>query len=562
MKINKKIAKGENMDNVKVTINGNIIEVTSGTSLEELSKLYQDDFKYEIILAKVDGIYEELTTTLHRDCTVEFLDLTEKGANQVYLNGLIYLVIYATKKLFGQQIEIKVNHSIDKGLYIETGRRISEDSLEKLDMEMRKIVQDDLPINKVTVTRFDAMDYFENTGDLVKKEIMNYIPSTHVTLYKLGPFYNYLYSQMPINTKCLSHFELTYLHRNGFVLRFPTIYMKDGIKEYQHREKVFNLFKESREWAKLLHLENVVDLNKRVSESKIEELIRIDELVKNAKLLELAKLIVSKKNKVKLVLLAGPSSTGKTTTTNKLVLCLKSLGCNPKMISMDDYFVDRDHTPVDEEGEPDFERLEAVDLSLFEQTIKKLIAGEKTVVPTYNFILGKKEFKEEMELEEDDILLIEGIHALNPKVLEHVPKEEKLRIYLSALTELNIDNHTRVSTTDNRLLRRIVRDNRTRGNSVESTLDKWKKVRAGEEKYIFPYQDDSDYTYNTAMIYELGVLKTFVEPLLYSVPPESPYYNEALRLINFLRIFLPISSESIPEDSILREFIGGGCFKI
>ncbi|MDE5587095.1 MAG: hypothetical protein K2I72_01835, partial [Bacilli bacterium] len=418
------------MDSVKVTVKGNTIEVTNGTSLEELSKLYQDDFKYEIILAKVDGIYEELTTTIHKDCTVEFLDLTEKGANQVYLNGLIYLVIYATKRLFGRQIDIKVNHSIDKGLYIETSRRITEESIEKLALEMKKIVHDDLPINKVTVTRFDAMDYFENTGDFVKRDIMTYIASTHITLYKLGPFYNYLYSLMPINTKCLSHFELTYLHRNGFVLRFPTIYMEDGIKPYEHREKVFNLFKESRDWAKLLHLENVVDLNKRVSESRIEEIIRIDELVKNAKLLELAKAIVSKKNKAKIVLLAGPSSTGKTTTTNKLVLCLKSLGCNPKMLSMDDYFVDRSNTPLDEDGKPDFERLEAVDLSLFEKTVQKLISFEKVEIPTYNFILGKKEFKETMRLEEDDILLIEGIHALNPKVLEHVPREDKITVYL------------------------------------------------------------------------------------------------------------------------------------
>ncbi len=551
-----------NMDSVKVTVNGNTLEVTKGTTLEELSKLYQNDFKYEIILAKVNGIYEELTKVITRDCVVEFFDLTEKGANQVFLNGLIYLVIYATKKLFGNQIEIKVNHSLDKGLYIETSRRITEESIQKLEMEMRKIVQDDLPITKVTVTRFDAMNYFEKIGDQTKKDIMTYIPSTHVTLYKLGPFYNYLYSQMPINTKCLSHFELTYLHKNGFILRFPTIYMKDGIKPYQHREKIYNLFKESREWAKLLNLENVVDLNRRVSESKIEDLIRIDELVKNAKLLDLAKNIALRKDKTKIVLLSGPSSTGKTTTTNKLVLCLKSLGCNPKMISMDDYFVNREETPLDEEGNPDYERLETVDLTLFEKTIKKLIAGEEVEVPTYNFILGKKEFKSKMKLDEGDLLLIEGIHALNPKVLSHIPKEEKITIYLSALTELNIDNHTRVSTTDNRLLRRIVRDNRTRGNSVEDTLEKWKKVRNGEELYIFPYQDVADYTYNTAMIYELGVLKTYVEPLLYSVSPESPYYNEALRLINFLRVFLPIPSESIPTDSILREFIGGGCFKI
>ena len=375
------------MESVKVTVNKNILEVTRGTTLEELSKLFQDDFKYEIILAKVDGIYQELTMTIQRDCTVEFLDLTEKGANQVYLNGLIYLTMYAIKKLFGSQVEIKVNHSLDKGLYIETNRRMNEETLEKLEMEMRKIVADDLPISKVTVTRFDAMDYFEKTGDLVKRDIMTYLPSTHVNLYKLGPFYNYLYSQMPIDTKCLSHFELTYLHRNGFVLRFPTIYMKEGIKPYEHREKIFHLFKESRDWAKLLHLENVVDLNKKVSASQIEEIIRIDELVHNAKLLELAKNIVMKKNEAKIVLLAGPSSTGKTTTTNKLVLCLKSFGCNPKMISMDDYFVEREDTPLGEDGTPDYERLESIDLELFEKTIQKLIAGEETQVPTFGVFI-------------------------------------------------------------------------------------------------------------------------------------------------------------------------------
>ena len=310
-----------------------------------------------------------------------------------------------------------------------------------------------------------------------------------------------------------------------------------------------------------LSLENVVDLNKRVSNSTIDELIQIDELMKNHDLMELAKKIISQEE-AKIVLLAGPSSTGKTTTTNKLTLCLKSLGKTPVMLSMDDFFVDRKDTPLDEQGNPDFERLEAVDLKLFEETIENLLQQKETIVPTYNFILGEKEFNRKLKLSQDDILLIEGIHALNPKVLEHIPKEKKITIYLSALTELNIDNHVRVSTTDNRLLRRIVRDNRTRGNKVEDTLKNWTKVRDGEENYIFPYQDEADYTFNTAMIYELGVLKTFVEPLLYSVEPTSPYYNEAIRLINFLRLFLPISSETVPKDSILREFIGGGCFKV
>ncbi len=550
------------MDNIKITINGTIVEVPRGISLAELAKDYQQNFKYEILLAKEDGIYKELTETIKKECNIEFFDLTDRGANRVFLNGLIYLTIYAAKQIYGFNQVLEVKHSLDKGIYIETSLEITSEDINKLTLEMNKIIEQNLPITKVTVTRMDAINYFNSVNNTIKAELMTYITSTHISLYKLGDMYNYLYSQMPINTGSLKPFELTYLYNHGFVLRFPTIYMTDGIKPYEHRENIYNLFKETGAWAKLQSLENVVDLNKRVSNSTIEELIRIDELLKNAKLLDIAKEIANKKDQVRLVLIAGPSSTGKTTTTNKLVLCLKSFGLNPKMLSMDDFFVNRKDTPLGKDGKPDYERLEAVDLKLFEESIEKLLAGEKTKLPTFNFVLGEKEYKDEVTLDQGDIILIEGIHALNPKVLEHIPKENKISIYLSALTELNIDDHTRISTTDNRLLRRIIRDNRTRGNHVERTLESWSKVREGEENYIFPYQDDADFTFNTAMIYEVGVLKTFVEPLLYSVSPNSPYYNEALRLINFLKLFLPISSESIPDDSILREFIGGGCFKI
>lgn len=546
---------------IKVKIYGETIEILKGTSLEELSKNYQNKFEYEIILAKVNNIYKELTEVLQEDCAVEFFDLKSRGANPVYLNGLVYLTIMSFKELFGRNQDIKLNHSLDKGLYIETSIDITEEDIVKLAKKMHELSKLNLKIERIAVSRLDAMEYFEKIGDSIKSDIMKYITSTHLTLYKLKDMYNYFYSLMPINTGVLSHFELTYLNKNGFILRFPTIYMKNGIKEYEHRENVYNLFKESRSWAKRLHLENVVDLNKRVSSSNYEELIQIDEAMKNYQLMELAQKIIGRKD-TKIVLLAGPSSTGKTTTTNKLVLCLKSLGLNPKMISMDDFFVDRDETPLDKDGNPDYERLEAIDLKLFDKDIDKLIHKEEVMMPTFNFILGKKEYKSKMMLEENDILLIEGIHALNPKVLENIPKEKKVTVYLSALTELNIDNHVRISTTDNRLLRRIVRDNRTRGNTVEDTLKSWVKVREGEENYIFPYQDEADFTFNTAMIYELGVLKTFVEPLLYSVEPTSPCYNEAIRLINFLSLFFPIPSENIPKDSIIREFIGGGCFKV
>ena len=547
--------------NIKVIVNNIEETIEKGITLEELAKKFQASYKYEIIVAKVDGIYTELTEVITKECNIEFFDLMDRGANEIYLNGLIMLTLYSFKRLFGGKSNIVVKHSLDKGLYIEPSIKLKEEDLTKLQQTMEEVVYDNMPIQKLTVSRLDTIEYFNKIGYETKANLMKYITSTHLTLYRLGNIYDYFYSLMPISTKVLSHFELTYLDESGFVLRFPTIFMNDGIKEFERRYNIFNLHKESRKWANKLNLRNVVDLNKRVSSGNIDELIKIDELNKNNELMELAKKIVSNK-KAKVVLLAGPSSTGKTTTTNKLTLCLKSLGKNPVMLSMDDFFVERDETPLDNEGKPDFERLEAVDLELFDASIKKLLDNESVTLPTFNFVLGKKEYNNILKLDEDDILLIEGIHALNPKVLENIPKENKICIYLSALNELNIDDHVRISTTDNRLLRRIIRDNRTRGRKVEETLASWSKVRNGEEEYIFPYQDEADYTFNTAMIYELGVLKTFVEPLLYSVEPDSPYYNDAIRLLNFLRLFLPISSEEIPKDSILREFIGGGCFKI
>ena len=546
---------------IKVNINNNVVEIEEGTLLNDIAKNYQNNYKNEIILAKVDGIYKELTDKIKKDCSIEFFDLTDRGANSVYLNGLILLTVYAYKKIFGFKENIIVRHSLDKGLYIETTNNITLEDINTLESTMHDIVNKNLDIQKVTVSRLEAIEYFKAVNDETKAGIMKYITSTHLTLYKLDNVYDYFYSMMPINTGVLSHFELTYFNENGFILRFPTIYMKDEIKEFEHRNNIYNLYTESRNWAKRLDLVNVVDLNKKVEQGKISEIISMDELQKNTKLMELANKIISN-HSVRVVLLSGPSSTGKTTTTNKLTLCFKSLGKKVLMLSMDDYFVERGETPLDSEGNPDFERVEAVDLKLFEDCVKKLINKEDVKLPTFNFVLGKKEYDKSTRIDDDTILLIEGIHALNPKVLSGIPKEEKATVYLSALNELSVDDHTRISTTDNRLLRRIVRDNRTRGNNVEKTLESWPKVRYGEENYIFPYQDEADYTFNTAMIYELGVLKTFVEPLLYSVEPDSPYYNEAVRLINFLRLFLPIPTEDIPKDSIIREFIGGGCFKI
>lgn len=548
-----------NFSNIQIKVLNKTLEVIQGTTLLEISKLVEEHFKYPIILAKIDNEYLELSYKVMENCTIEFLDLTDSFANRVYVNGLVFLVIYSTKEKY-PELKLRVLHSIDKGLYIETNQKITSDIVDHIKEKMEEVVARGMEISKINVTRMDAIDYFKSRDDLSKVGIMKYNTNTYVTLYKLGNMYNYIYSQMPVNTDSLTAFDLTYLNDHGFVLTFPTIYMKDGIKPYQHHPKIFEVFQDYRNWEKVIHLENVAQLNERVSTGNISDLIRIDETLQDQRLLKIAMDIETKRDQVKIILLAGPSSSGKTTTTKKLSMYFRSFGMNPTMISMDDYFVDREKTPVDENGRPDYERLDALDLDLFDRQIAELLAGQEVRVPTFNFLLGMKEYRRTLRLGENDVLMIEGIHALNKEILKNIPEEKKIKIYLSALTELNLDNETRISTTDNRLLRRMVRDNRTRGYSVEQTLHNWSKVREGEEKYIFPFQDDANYTFNTALIYEMGVLKTYAEPLLYSVEPTSPYYPEAKRLLNYLKVFLPIPSEDIPDTSLLREFIGGSCF--
>ena len=389
---------------------------------------------------------------------------------------------------------------------------------------------------------------------------MTYNTNSYVTLYRLGNYYNYFYNYMPPSTDKLASFDLTYIDDKGFMLRFPTVYINDKIKPYKHHQGMFEVFNDYRKWSKIMGLENSVDLNRIVSQGKVNDLIRIDETLQNNKLLEVARNINAHKDKVKIVLIAGPSSSGKTTTSIKLCTFLQSFGLNPKVLGMDDYFVDRENNPKDKDGNYDYECLEAMDIKLFNDQVEQLLSNKEILTPTYNFITGKKEFKNKMKLQNNDILIIEGIHAIDTHILDNIDRSKKFKIYISALTELNIDDHNRISTTDHRLLRRIIRDNRTRGYDVETTIKNWASVRNGEEKYIFPYQDEADVTLNSALIYEMGVLKTYVEPLLYSVQDTSPYYEEAKRLIRFLQMFFPIPSDAIPQDSVLREFIGNGCF--
>lgn len=548
------------IETIEVTIHGKKYQMSKGRTLDDISKEFQKEYKYPILLASVNNKLKELNYKVNDDATIEFFDLTSKSGNRTLISGLTYVLLYAIKKLYGDDADMSVQHSLDKGIYIETNFRLTENKVKNIKEMMKSIVEADMPIIKSTVDRSEAIKYFESINDTVKAGIMTYVTYSYVTLYRLGNYYNYFYNKMPSSTGKLKNFDLTYVKENGFVLQFPTTYIPDKITTYKHHPHMFEVFQECRDWAKLIDVENAVDLNRVVSTGKINDLIRIDETLQSNRLLNLAREINSKRKEIKIVLMAGPSSSGKTTTSRKLRMYLESFGLHPRVLSMDDYFVERNETPKDKDGNPDFECLEAVDLKLFDKQIGELLDGKTIKIPTFNFVLGTKEYKSEMTLGEEDILLIEGIHALDSKVLTNIPRSKKYKIYISALTELNIDNHNRVSTTDNRLLRRIIRDNRTRAHSVENTIAAWNSVREGEEKYIFPYQDDADFTFNSALIYEIGVLKTYVEPLLFSVPQDSPYYGEAKRLIEFLHLFLPIPADVIPQDSIIREFIGGSCF--
>lgn len=548
------------IETVSVKINGKTYKYSKGITLLEIANEVEKDRKHPILLAKINNGYKELSSPITENCEIEFLDLSSREGNRCHVNGLVYMLVYAVKKLYGQKEDINVQRSLDKGLYIETSFRLTETKLANIKECVKALIKADIPITKVTIDRLEAIKYFESIGDSSKAGVMNYNTNSYITLYRLGNSYNYFYSKMASSTGKLKEFDLTYLTDNGFVLRFPTVYMPDKIKKYEHQANMFKVFQETRDWAKLINVKDIVDLNRIVSTGKISDLIKIDETLQSNRLLNIAKEINERKNKVKIVLIAGPSSSGKTTTTRKLCMYLQSFGLTPRVVSMDDYFVEKQDTPLDENGKPDYECLEAMDIKLFDKQMAALMSGEKVIMPTYNFALGEKEFKEEVQIGAKDILLIEGIHALDDKILTNIKRENKYKIYISALTELNMDTHNRICTSDNRLLRRIIRDNRTRDYRVEYTLQLWDSVRRGEEKYIFPFQGEADATINSASIYELGVIKTYAEPLLYSVPPESPYYEEAKRLINFLRLFLPIPADAIPEDAVVREFIGGGYF--
>lgn len=549
---------------VKVTFRGKVTkEFPADTTLSEISHSFQKYYNYPILAAKVDNNVVNLNRPIEKKCDIDFFDRSSAEGNNVYTSSADFMLIVAIRRLYGNTVDVKIEHSIDKGIYCELkNKKLDKMILAEIDEEMHKIVEEDLCFSRLSVERLDAIRFFKKEKRMDKVSVLKYISNSFVNLYRLDDVYDYFFTEMASSTKAISDFKLTYIKDNGFSLSYPTIYSPECTFDYVHHKLVFDKFLDYSRWGDRINVNCAADLNEIVSRGKYDEVIRLAEANFENQLANVSNAINSNRKRIKLVLMAGPSSSGKTTTAKKLAVYLQTYGLIPHSISVDDYFLDRNQTPKLENGEYDFESLRALDLNLFNKQLSKLLEGEKVLIPQYNFVLGKKEFKNRwLQLGDNDIIIIEGLHALNDELTVAVERKSKFKIYISPLTQLNIDNHNRIHTSDTRKLRRIVRDNKFRGHLASDTLNMWKNIREGEEKFIFPFQDDADAIINTALVYELGILKTYAEPLLFSVSEEDPNYPEAIRLINFLRNFLSIPSEEIPKDSILREFIGGSGFK-
>ncbi len=552
------------MDNdINITVNGKTEKYPKGLTGLELSKYYKEELKNDIIAFKIDNQLMTLDKKINKSCTIEFIDYMQREGNKMYVNGLKFMLLICVKEVLGIAADINFEHSIDKGIYcrVINNESLTKEQFDEIYEKMRNLIDMDLQINTVTVTKSDLIKFYQKTKQFEKIKNLNPKTGDLVQLSKCKNHYAYFYGDLPLTTGVLKKFALTKLEDNIIILRFPVIRGNGEVPEYINHPKIINVFETYEKWIDIMKVSYVGDLNDIVSSGQISSFIRINEYMQNKQLTDIAEKVSENVDNIKLILIAGPSSSGKTTTAHKFCMYLRARGLNPHVISTDDYFIDREDTPVDENGNQDFESIDAIDLDLFNDQLTKLINNEEVSVPVYNFIKGKKEFGSRvLKLSQNDILVIEGLHTLNEKLTSSIPRDKKTKIYISPFTPLGIDSYNHIPTTDVRLLRRIIRDNRTRGHNVIDTLKGWNKVRAGEEEYVFPFQDEADYVFNTALIYEIGILKVYVEPLLFGVDINSPYYEESRRLIKFLRMFFPIPSESVPSDSILREFIGCSCF--
>lgn len=550
---------------IRVTVEGCIREYPERTILREVAQEFQGQFEYDILLAKVNGKLQELFETILPDSNISFLTMQTKPGLTSYRRSAKLMLMKAFYEIIGEEKirSISVSFSIVDGLFIEADGEfiLDQELVDRLKEKMMEYTERDIPIVKHSITTAEALKRFSDRNMQDKVDLIKYRRVSNVNVYELEGFEDYFYGPMVYSTGSIRCFDLI-LYGGGLVLWLPDLEEPDTLQKFLPPEKLFQVLHDSEEWGKKMEVPNVGSLNDQISSGRMNELILVQEALMEKKIGDIADMIASRPE-AKIVLIAGPSSSGKTTFSHRLSIQLKAKGMKPHPIAVDNYFVNRVNSPRDEHGNYNFEALECIDVELFNQNMLDLLAGKTVEIPYYNFISGEREYRGDyLTLGEDDILVIEGIHALNEKMSYALPKVNKFKIYISALTQLNIDDHNRIPSTDGRLIRRMVRDARTRGSSAQATIRMWPSVRRGEEENIFPYQEEADIMFNSALVYELSVLKQYAEPLLFGVPRDSAEYLEANRLLKFLDYFLGISSEDIPKNSIVREFIGGSCFKV
>ena len=549
------------MDTIILTFeNGMKKEYAKGIKFSEIVYDIKDLYKNDIICGKFKNQLIGYDDNIIKSGKLVLYDINSKEGNKTYEKGLTVLFESCVRDILGKDTTIKISYSVDGGVFCLIDKKIDDDIVSDVKKLMKEKVKKSIPFIKIETSRNEAIEYFRSIKRNDKVKSLSYDTANFVSLYKFDGTYNYILGNLPYDTSVLKVFDLTLLE-NGIVLRFPSIYDDGKVLKYKHHENYFNSLKEYFDWANLLNISNLGELNEAIINNNAGEIIKLSEMIQDYKLLSIAEKITLNKDDIKLVLISGPSSSGKTTTSKKLALYLKTLGLNPHQLSLDDYFFNRNDTPLDEDGKPDYESLRAIDVKLFNSQMEKLLKGSKVITPTFDFIEGKRVYNKPIQMNKNDILIIEGLHALNDNILSNISRKNKYKIYISPLAFINIDNDNRMSMTDIRLLRRMIRDNRTRGYSPEHTLLTWESVRKGEEKYVFPFQDEADIIFNSILAYELSVLKTYAEPLLFSVPEDSSEYMTAIRLIELLKFVLPIPSDTVPDISILREFIGSSYFE-
>lgn len=536
-----------------------------GTTYEQIAAEYQKQYADDIVLVFSDGKLQELPKKIKPRCRIEFVTTASAVGIATYRRSMCLLLVKAIYDVAGREKveKVRIQFSVSKGYYctVKGEFEITEEFLADVRRKMHQMVEESIPIKKRSVRVDDAIALFRKYGMYDKERLFKYRRVSTVNLYSINGFEDYYYGYMVPNTSYLKYFEL-FAYDEGFVLQMPEKKAPKEVPEFHPQHKLFGILKESTEWGDMMDIETVGDLNDQVTKRDVSEVILVQEALQEKKIADLAEQI-AKKPSVKFVLIAGPSSSGKTTFSHRLSIQLRAQGMNPHPIAVDNYFVDREHTPKDENGEYNFECLEAIDIELFNQNMMDLLAGKEVLLPTFNFKTGKREYNTKpQQLGTNDILVIEGIHCLNDALTYKLNADNKFKIYISALTQLNIDEHNRIPSTDGRLLRRIVRDARTRGTSAQQTIAMWPSVRRGEEANIFPYQEQADAMFNSALNYELAVLKQYAEPILFGIDKDCKEYVEAKRLLKFLDYFVGINAEYIPQNSLLREFVGGGCFHI